>query len=158
LKAQIASTKKELDVADVSVKHSEEEIKNNDPQLVEADLRKAQAEYRVAVNGSQLHSYTAMIRGKAVSEVSDSEVKNVEKYLILIPSIAAAFASTLIAVTAVRRSKASEPTSVATIPDEAAKFLFGPLISAIRVEAKSAVAAAIEESSKITVFPKAANG
>jgi hypothetical protein len=98
-----------------------------------------------------------MITGKAVSEVSESEVKTLEKYLILIPTMAAAFASTLLAVTAVRRIKPSEPPSVAAIPDEAAKFLFGPLIAAIKVEAKNAVATAIGESSKLTILAKAAN-
>ena len=85
-----------------------------------------------------------MVTGKPVAEVTEAEVKSLEKYLIIIPSIAAAFASTLIAITAVRRIKAPELPPVATIPDEAAAYLFGPLVAAIREEAKDAVAVAIK--------------
>jgi len=89
-----------------------------------------------------------MITGKAVAEVTEAEVKNLEKYLIIIPSIAAAFASTLIAITAVRRIKPPEPTP--TIPDEAAAYLFGPLIEAIKLEAKKAVASAARSQADTT--------
>jgi hypothetical protein len=88
-----------------------------------------------------------MITGKAVAEVTEAEVKNLEKYLIIIPSIAAAFASTLIAITAVRRIKPPEPTP--TIPDEAAAYLFGPLVAAIKTEARDAVAAAMMLASDV---------
>jgi hypothetical protein len=94
-----------------------------------------------------------MVTGKAVAEVTEAEVKSLEKYLIIIPSIAAAFASTLIAITAVRRIKAPELAPVATIPDEAAAYLFGPLVAAIRQEAKDAVAAATRTSPKATAAP-----
>jgi hypothetical protein len=105
------------------------------------------------VNKSQLHSYTSMITGKAVAEVSEAEVKNLEKYLIIIPSIAAAFASTLIAITAVRRIKPSEPPA---IPDEAAAYLFGPLLAAIKQEAKETVTAVMNERAKATAPPESA--
>jgi hypothetical protein len=73
-----------------------------------------------------------MLMGKAVSEVTESEVKAIEKFLVLIPSIAAAFASTLIAITAVRRI----PQTVTALPDDAATYLFGPLLAGIKVEAQ----------------------
>jgi hypothetical protein len=95
-----------------------------------------------------------MITGKAVAEVTEAEVKNLEKYLIIIPSIAAAFASTLIAITAVRRIKPPEPTP--TIPDEAAAYLFGPLVAAIKTEARDAVAAAMKGSATPTAPPEKA--
>jgi hypothetical protein len=142
LKSQMANTKKELDTADAAVKQAVEDSKRNDPRPIEEQLAKAEAEYRAAVNKSQLHSYTGMVTGKAVAEVTESEVKNLEKYLIIIPSIAAALASTLIAVTAVRRIKVPENQPVA-IADEAAAYLFGPLLDAIRKEASDAVAAAV---------------
>ena len=97
--AQIASTKKELDVAESAVKQAREDAKKNDPRLVEEELNSAEAAHRVAVNNSQLHSYTSMFTGKAVADVTDAEVKNLEKYLVIIPSIAAAFAcSTFIGI------------------------------------------------------------
>jgi hypothetical protein len=149
LKAQIASTKKELETAEAAVKQAREEAKKkNDPRAIEDELVKSEAEYRATINKSQLHSYTSMVTGKAVAEVTEAEVKNLEKYLIIIPSIAAAFASTLIAITAVRRIKPLDPPAVATIPDEAATYLFGPLLEAIRTEAKDAVAAAINGPGK----------
>jgi hypothetical protein len=152
LNAQIASTKKELVIAEAELKQSNAAAKANDGRPIEEELAKAESQYRTAVNNSQLHSYTAMVTGKAVSDVTQSEVKNVEKYLIIIPSIAAAFASTLIAITAVRRTKA--PAPVTTLPDEAAAYLFGPLIEAIRQEARDAVRAAINGESP---SPGAAN-
>jgi hypothetical protein len=148
LKAQIASTKKELEIAEAAIKQARDEAKKNDPRAIEAELVNAEAEYRAAVNKSQLHSYTSMVTGKAVAEVTEAEVKNLEKYLIIIPCIAAALASTLIAITAVRRIKPLEPPAVAAIPDEAAAYLFGPLLDAIKSEAKAAVAAAISGSGK----------
>jgi hypothetical protein len=146
VKGEIASTKKELEIAEATIKQAEEDVKKAEYSQSQIDdaLLKAESEYRAAVNDSQLHSYTAMFKGKAVAEVTESEVKNFEKYLIIIPSIAAALASTLIALTAVRRVKPPEPVAIATIPDEAAAYLFGPLLQAIRKEANDAVAAAVK--------------
>jgi hypothetical protein len=96
---------------------------------------------------SQLHSYAAMLFQKAAQDVTDANVKTLEWYLIVIPSIAAAFSSTLIAMTAVRRVK-RPLVQTATIPDEAAAYLFGPLVAAIRQEARDAVKAASEGTSE----------
>jgi hypothetical protein len=152
VKAQIASTKKEFDLREVELRQSYDAAKALDGRPIEDAVARAEAEYRAAVNNSQLHSYTAMVTSKAVSEVTEAEVKNLEKYLILIPSIAAAFASTLLAITAVRRIKPAVP--VTTIPDDAAAYLFGPLVEAIRQEARDAVRAAVTGEAA----PGAANG
>jgi hypothetical protein len=138
-------SREELDAAQTAVRQAEDELRKLDVGQLDAEIAAADAEYRVAVNRSQLHSYAAMMTGKAVTDVSEADVKSLEKYLIIIPCVAAAFASTLLAVTAVRRIKPKE--SVATIPDEAAAYLFGPLVSAIRQEARDAVAAAVNKSS-----------
>jgi hypothetical protein len=148
LRAQIASTKKELEIAEAALRQAGDEAKKADSNQVDAEIVKAEAEYRAAVNKSQLHSYTAMVKGKAVSDVTDSEVKSFEKYLIIIPSIAAALASTLIAITAVRRIKPPDSAPIASIPDEAVAYLFGPLIQALRTEANDAVAAAMKANAK----------
>jgi hypothetical protein len=97
-----------------------------------------------------------MIKFKAPKDVTEAEVKNLEAYLIFIPSIAAAFASTLIAITSVRRIKPTKPQPVPTIPDEAAAYLFGPLVDAIKREARDAVMATINSQAKATPPPKTA--
>jgi hypothetical protein len=142
LKAQITTTGKERELAELALRQARGDAKKLDPRLIDDEVMRAEAEYRASVNKSQLHSYTSMITGKAVAEVTEAEVKSLEKYLIIIPSIAAAFASTLIAITAVRRIK-SPDAPIATIPDEAAAYLFGPLVAAIRSEATAAVSAAM---------------
>jgi hypothetical protein len=86
-----------------------------------------------------------LVTGKAVTDVSEADVKSLEKYLIVIPCVAAAFASTLLAVMAVRRMQSK--ATVATIPDEAVTYLFGPLVAAVRQEARDAVAAAMKKPS-----------
>ena len=86
-----------------------------------------------------------MIRQKPPAEVTDAEVKALESYLIFIPSIAAALASTLLAISAVRRIRPRRPDPPITIPDEAARYLFGPLLDALRKEASDAVAVALNK-------------
>jgi hypothetical protein len=79
------------------------------------------------------------------AKVSPEQLKTLEFYLIFVSSIAAAFSSTLIAMTAVRRIKKPKEMAAVTIPDEAAAYLFGPLAIAIRKEAADAVAAAVSK-------------
>jgi hypothetical protein len=150
LKTQIANTQKELESAQATVKLADDDLKAIDPQKIQAEYVNAEAEFRAAVNQSQLYSYAGMLTGKAGADVTEADVKRLEKYLILIFSIAAAFASTLLAVTAVRRLKRPVPNAITAIPDEAAKYLFGPLLEAIKKEAKDAVEAAIKERSRTT--------
>ena len=145
LKVQMANTQKEFDSAQAAVRQAEDELRRQDARQLDPELAAAEADYRTAVNRSQLHSYAAMVTGKAVTDVTEADVKSLEKYLIIIPCVAAAFASTLLAVTAVRRIKSK--ASVATIPDEAAAYLFGPLIAAVRQEAREAVADALKKPS-----------
>jgi hypothetical protein len=154
LKDQIASTRKELDAAKAGVQQAEEYAKTLDRRKIDDEIAKADATYRTAVNKSQLHSYTAMVTGKAVADVTDAEVKNLEKYLIIIPSIAAALASTLIAITSVRSIKPTKPQPVPTIPDEAAAYLFGPLVDALRKEAREAVMSTINDQANAKPPPK----
>jgi hypothetical protein len=115
---------------------------NRTGTAVDSQIGAAEADYRETINHSQLHSYTAMLFRKDPREVSDGEVKTLEWYLIIIPSIAAALASTLIAITAVCRIKPHSDT-VAVIPDEAAAYLFGPLLDAIKSEARATVSEAL---------------
>jgi hypothetical protein len=88
-----------------------------------------------------------MLFNKDPNEVSEGEVKTLEWYLILIPSIAAALSSTLIAMTAVHRLRKPQ-TRVTAMPDEAAAFLFGPLVEAIKRQADDAVEQALKKSTR----------
>jgi hypothetical protein len=89
-----------------------------------------------------------MLMQKDPKDVTDADVKILEWYLIVVPSIAAAFSSTLIAMTAVRRIKPKKSEATVTIPDETAAYLFGPLVVAMRREASKAVAEALKETTK----------
>jgi hypothetical protein len=89
-----------------------------------------------------------MLFNKDPKDVSEGEVKTLEWYLILIPSIAAALSSTLIAMTAVHRIKRSKISTPTTVPDEAVTFLFGPLMAEIRQAANDAVNRAVDDRDK----------
>ena len=146
LQDEIAATKVKINEAEVGVKQAQEQVDRTRVGLPPLDelISKAETEYREGIYQSQLHAYTAMFFRKDPREVSDGEVKTLQWYLIVIPSIAAALSSTLIAMTAVRRFKKPAPQTIATLPDEAVAYLFGPLVDAIKAQAKDAVAAAIE--------------
>src|SRR5262249_12564835 len=127
-------------------------------QELDQKITVTETEYREAINGSQLHSYAAMLFGKDPDKLTDGEVKTLERYLIWIPAIAAALSSTLIAMTAVRRRKRPKPQPDATLSDDAARYLFGPLYNAIIKSADDAVAVAMNARAKPTSGPDTAKG
>jgi hypothetical protein len=143
LRAEIDATKAKLNESDALVKQAQASVSKLDSHSIDSELSSAQKEYRDAVFQSPLHSYTAMLFNKDPKDVSEGEVKTLEWYLILIPSIAAALSSTLIAMTAVHRIKPPEVEPPTTMPDEAATYLFGPLVTAIKKAAKDAIAEAM---------------
>jgi hypothetical protein len=147
LQAELAGAKSALSEAEIALKQLQARADHHRNELREFDARRAsaEAEYRRTINHSQLHSYTAMLFRKDPRDVSDGEVKTLEWYLIVIPSIAAALASTLIAITAVRNIE-PKPGSVTTIPDEAVAYLFGPLLETIRTEARATVSETLNSS------------
>ena len=138
-----------LSATEAALKQLQTRAERDRNELIRFDERlgKAQSAYRETINHSQLHSYTAMLFRKDPREVSDGEVKTLEWYLIIIPSIAAALASTLIAITAVRKIQ-PKSDGVTTIPDEAAAYLFGPLLETIRTEARATVSEALNSRLK----------
>jgi hypothetical protein len=148
LNAAIADSKMKLTEAETAAKEAEaaRQSPKYDTSALDAQIREAQREDRGSIYQSQLHSYAAMFLGKNPQDVNDADVKLLEWYLIVVPSIAAAFSSTLIAMTAVRRIRPLKTAEDIALPDEAAAYLFGPLISAIRKEAHDAVAAATQGS------------
>ena len=68
-----------------------------------ADRKVADTEqaYRNAVNRSQLHSFTAMVYGVDPIEVSDAQVHAFLRIFVFVPALCAAFASTILALSAV---------------------------------------------------------
>jgi hypothetical protein len=148
LRAEIDATKAKLNDSEAAMKQAQADLAKLDSHSIDSELSSAQKEYRDAVFQSPLHSYTAMLFNKDPKDVSEGEVKTLEWYLILIPSIAAALSSTLIAMTAVHRigrPKASAPT---VVPDEAVAFLFGPLLAEIKKTAEDAMNRAVNDRDK----------
>lgn len=148
LNAAIGESKTKLAETEAALREAEAQRQNPryDTTKLDAEIRGAEKENRGSIYQSQLHAYAAMLLGKDPQNVTDGDVKLLEWYLIVIPSIAAALSSTLIAITAVRRIKPKKSPSDVNFPDEAAAYLFGPLVSAIRKEARDAVAAAVQQS------------
>jgi hypothetical protein len=144
LQSQIVLARQEFDAAEAALKAAEAAKAALNPTALDQKIAAAEIQYRRTVSRSQLHSYTSYIVRKPPAEVTDAEVKALESYLIFIPSIAAAFASTLLAITAVRRLKLPPKEDIITMPDEAAAYLFGPLVNALKKEASDAVAAALK--------------
>ncbi len=87
-RAEIDATKVKLNEAEAAVKQGQLGLAQFDSRSLDDELSNAQKEYRDAVFRSPLHSYTAMLFNKDPKDVSDGEVKTLEWYLILIPSIA----------------------------------------------------------------------
>lgn len=145
LNAEIATTKPKLEQTQSNLIQAEAALKKTREELraVAETISKAESENRGTVFQSQLHSLAAMLFRVDPEKVTPAQLKTIEFYLVFISSIAAAFSSTLIAMTAVRRIDPLLPAKTVTIPDEAVAYLFGPLIIALRKEADEAVAAAL---------------
>ena len=59
---------------------------------------------REAVSRSQLHSFTAMVFGVDPVDVTDAQIHWFLRFFILLPALAISIASTLLAVTAYRKT------------------------------------------------------
>jgi hypothetical protein len=143
LQTEISDVKGKLSQAEVVGRQAQAELAKYDERPQNETVSKAEADYRESVYQSPLHSYTAMLFNKDPQDVSEGEVKTLEWYLILIPSIAAALSSTLIAMTAVHRIKTPKIEAPTKMPDEAMTYLLGPLVKTLEQEAKNAVSAAV---------------
>jgi hypothetical protein len=150
LKKELADLKPKIVAAEAAFKQAEVQRASIDTRQQELDqkISAVETEYREAINRSQLHSYAAMLFGKDPSNLTDGEVKTLERYLIWIPAIAAALSSTLIAMTAVRRRKRPKPQPEAVLPNEAANYLFGPFFEAMKQAANDLVVAAMNGHAK----------
>jgi hypothetical protein len=150
LNNDIASEKAKLVLAEATLKQALTERKSDryNLQPINDKIAAAATEDRESIFQSQLHSLAAMLFEVDPKDVTPGQLKTLEFYLVFVSSIAAAFSSTLIAMTAVRRIKPAKVQPTANIPEEALTYLFGPLVAAIRQEAKDAVASAVRETSR----------
>ena len=152
LKKDLDNLKPKIAAAETAFKQAEAQRATYDTRQQELDqkISAVETEYREAINRSQLHSYAAMLFGKDPDKLTDGEVKTLERYLVWIPAIAAALSSTLIAITAVRRRKHPEPQPETRLPDDAAAYLFGPILTAMTKAAGDAVTTAMNTHVKAT--------
>jgi hypothetical protein len=150
LYAEIAAAKSRLVEAETALKQAQQQLQqasdNSEVRDLQAELSKAEAERGESVFQSQLHSLAAMLFGVNPEDVTPGQIKTLEFYLIFVSSIAAAFSSTLIAMTAVRKVRGNKEQSTVDLPDEAMSYLFGPLLIAIQKQAQDAVDAALAKA------------
>ena len=103
-----------------------------------ADRRVADAEqaYRNAVNRSQLHSFTAMVYGVDPIDVSDAQVHAFLRIFVFVPALCAAFASTILALSAVsvRKTFMDEDDLGAAVNPEATPYLLASIAEGVRQE------------------------
>lgn len=96
--------------------------------MSEKERIRAEARYREAIQNSQLHSLASILLGKDMMELEDGDVSFLLRFFIYIPALLVAFASTMIAITAVVRIKKPEEV---IIPADSQSYLLGPITSAI---------------------------
>jgi len=142
LQSELSDAKLKIAELDTAKRQAQADLAKYDQRATDDESNAAEAKYRDAVYQSPLHSYTAMLFNKDPQNVTEGEVKTLEWYLILIPSIAAALSSTLIAMTAVHRIRRAKSQAPTTMPDEAMGYLLGPLVKVLEQEARTAISAA----------------
>jgi hypothetical protein len=98
-------------------------IRELDRAEVDAIVSAKTKDYREAVMHSQIHSFTAMFFGIAPTEVSDERIHQFLRLFVFAPAIFVAFASTLIALTAVHKLP---PRTVPFHPD-GFEYLLSPI-------------------------------
>lgn len=120
-----------------------------DPAEAEKAVTDAQAVYREAVLNSQLHALTAMVLAKDPTEVTDGEVYGFLRYFVFAAALCVAFASSLLAITAVRRIK---PTYEFT--EEDGSYILGPYARTIYENAATVARDEARRASTPTVVPQ----
>ncbi len=103
-----------------------------------ADRKVADTEqaYRNSVNRSQLHSFTAMVYGVDPIDVTDAQVHAFLRIFVFVPALCAAFASTILALSAVsvRKTFMDEDDLGSTVDPEATPYLVESILDEVRRE------------------------
>lgn len=115
-----------------------------DRAATDANLRTEEIAYREAVLNSQLHSFAAMVFGKAPTEVTDSEIHQFLRIFVFVPAIGSAFAATLIALMSVHRIRTE--TAPAELVDDAGQYILEPFAQTIIREAAAAATKAAHDT------------
>jgi hypothetical protein len=95
------------------------------------EVAKVQVEYREAILHSQLHSFSGMFFGVSPTEVTDEQISQFLRIFVFFPAICVAFASTLVAFTAVHTVK---PKLIPFAP-EGTDYLLNPIYQQVVDEA-----------------------
>jgi hypothetical protein len=114
------------------------ERKALDRTAADRTLADAHEARREAVRKSQLHDFAAMVWGISPSEVTDGMVAQFLRWFVFGAAICVAFASTMIAFTAITRVKPSKPSTI-TIPDRHVEFVLEELAKKVIADAKADV-------------------
>lgn len=101
-----------------------------DPTMTDKAVTAAKVAYREAILHSQLHTFTGMVFGVAATDVTDEQISRFLRLFVFLPAIFVAFASTLIAFTAVHRLK---PKTIPYDPD--AEFVMAGMMHDVVAEA-----------------------
>jgi hypothetical protein len=105
-----------------------------DRTQVDNSATAADGEYREAILHSQLHSFAGMVFGKSPTEVTDQEIHLFLRIFVFLPAIFVAFASTLIAFTAIQKI---DPELIPLDP-QGAQYLLRPVYDSVVAEAVAA--------------------
>lgn len=113
-----------------------------DVATLDAAVTKTETAKKDAIFHSQLHTFTAMAFGKDPDQVTEGELHWFMRLFVFVPAVCMAFASTLIALVAIQKIKRKPDVM---LPEEAGRYLLGPLMEAVVGEANRVVNVKAEE-------------
>ena len=123
LTEHLKTTRAARDEAQARLEQAAAERKHLDRTEVDNTVAAAQKDYREALLNSQLHSFAGMVFGIGPTNVTDAQINMFLRIFVFVPAVCVAFASSLVAFTAVRRI---EPELIPFRP-EGAEYLLNPI-------------------------------
>lgn len=127
----LAQTTGSRETAQVELNKAVAERAAFDPTTVDQEISAAEVKYQEAVLHSQLHSFAAMVFGKATTEVTDAEIHQFLRVFVFVPAVLVAFMASLVALTAVVK----HPPASIEIDEDAGSYILGPFVRTILEEA-----------------------
>jgi hypothetical protein len=146
LTSNLSATRSDAKTAQDAYEWALKERNKLDRGAADRTLADARAAYREAVRKSQLHDFASMVWGISPSEVTDGMVAQFLRWFVFGSAVCVAFASTLIAFTAITRVKPAKPSTI-MVHNRNGEFILGPFAEKVIAEAKAAVN--VEADSKI---------
>jgi hypothetical protein len=154
LEAAIATATANQKVAQAQLDKANTQRNQFDRVAVDNTLRDQTINYREAVMNSQLHSFTAIFYGIDPTGVTDGQIHAFLRLFVFIPAIGAAFAATIIALTAVAKTR--PPNDDIDLPDHVGDYVLSPLADSIIRQATADHIATMHASVRRTPQPVAA--